>query len=70
MPFAAIHDCLGEDGLRINPVHGSPIRVRYFVAEAATQPVATVGKAFVEILKSELDLLSSKWEQLSAPIEN
>lgn len=54
LPYTSVHCGLDTSRLQINPIAGSNVRIDYYVACAATEPLSAAAQAFVEIVANEL----------------
>ena len=61
LPFAAVHSATRDGRLRVNRIAGEEIAIRYFVARAASEPLAPAAARFVELAKAAFDQVALKW---------
>jgi LysR family nitrogen assimilation transcriptional regulator len=57
VPSTTIYRDLDHTRLQVNPIGGDPIRVEYYVAHLATEPLSAGAQAFISLVKAKLNEL-------------
>lgn len=65
LPIVSVQPSILKTKLRINQIAGDPIKINYFTAHAATEPMSLASRSFVNIVQNELDRISR--ERLEPP---
>jgi LysR family nitrogen assimilation transcriptional regulator len=61
LPFAAVHDDLDADRLRVNRIAGDEIKIEYFVAKVSTEYLIPAAQIFIDTAAEVLDEISKKY---------
>ena len=61
LPFAAVHNAAGDGLLRVNPIAGEDIVIRYFAARVASEPLEAAAVRFVSLASAAFDHVARKW---------
>jgi len=61
LPVAAVFDHLDELRLQVNRIAGDEIRINYFMAHVATEPMPPAAEAFVKVARRELNRMTKHW---------
>lgn len=61
LPIAAVYDHLDELKLQVNRIAGDEIKINYFIAHVATEPMPPTTEAFVKIARRELNAMAKHW---------
>ena len=48
--------------MQVNRIAGDEIKINYFVAHVATEPMSLAADAFVKIARRELDKMAKHWK--------
>lgn len=61
LPIAAVYDHLDELKLQVNRLAGDEIKINYYIAHVATEPMVPAAEAFLAIARRELDKMTKHW---------
>lgn len=61
LPFAAVHDDLDADRLRVNRIAGEEIKIEYFVAKIATEYLIPAAQIFIDTAVEVLADIAGKY---------